>query len=63
MHFRDYRREPRTGDKMFSGIGFHAEQNNETNMFSTDNGPEVVVDDDNSEISMPNIFEVETKFS
>lgn len=41
----------------------HTEQNNETDLFSIDNDPEVVFDDDNSEISMPKIFEDETKFS
>ena len=34
---------------------------NDSDLFSIENGPEVVVDDDNCEISMPNIFE--TKFS
>lgn len=41
----------------------HAEQNYETDLFSIDNDPEVVFDDDNSEISMPKIFKDGTQFS
>uniref|UniRef100_A0A8W8M0V0 Uncharacterized protein n=1 Tax=Magallana gigas TaxID=29159 RepID=A0A8W8M0V0_MAGGI len=47
----------------FPDSDFDHVQNNETDMFSIDNDPEVVFDDDNSEISMPKIFEDETKFS
>ena len=39
------------------------EQVNESDLFSIDNDPEVVFDDDTCEISMPKIFEDETKFS
>ena len=39
------------------------EQVNESDLFSIDNEPEVVFDDDTCEISMPKIFEDETNFS
>lgn len=35
----------------------------ETDMFSIDNDQEMVFDNDNSEISMPKIFEDKAKFS
>lgn len=47
----------------FPESDFDHVQNKETYMFSFDNDPEVVFDDDNSGISMPKIFEDETKFS
>lgn len=37
--------------------------NNDSDLFSVDNDPEVVFDDENYEISMPKIFEDDTKFS
>lgn len=39
------------------------ELNNESDLFSVDNDPEVVFDGENCEISMPKIFEDDTKFS
>lgn len=39
------------------------ELNNESDLFSVDNDPEVVFDDETCEISMPKIFEDDTKFS
>lgn len=40
----------------FPDSDFDHVQNNETDIFSIDNDPEVVFDDDNSEISMPKIY-------
>lgn len=38
------------------------ELNNDSDLFFVDNDPEVVFDDENYEISMPKIFEDDTKF-